>query len=195
MGCGGGLTRFIRALAALSLLSGPLSAQETAPATPETVVSAPILILDRDRLFAESAFGRAVLDRERAALSALEQENSRIQAQLVAEEQDLTEKRQTLPPEEFTALASAFDAKVERIRDEQDAKARDIALARDQDAQDFLGAVVPVLGDLLQDHGAVVILDKSSVILSLTAVDVTDEAIARVDAALPAAPAPAPATP
>ena len=82
---------------------------------------------------------------------------------------------------------------MERIRAEQDAKARDLTRARDEDRQAFFRAVVPVLGDLLVERKAVAILDKSAVILSLTAIDVTDEAIAKVDAALKPGQAPGPA--
>jgi Skp family chaperone for outer membrane proteins len=174
-------------LLALALAGSlPVAGQEVAPP------AAVILTLDQDRLFIESAFGKASLERERVATAALEAENSRIEAELVAEEQDLTTRRSTLPAEEFAALATAFDDKVERIRDAQDAKARDLTRARDNDRQAFLRAAIPVLGELLGESGAVAILDKSTVILSLSAIDVTDEAIAKVDAALgsqvPAAP-------
>lgn len=163
-------------VAGLLVLGAGLAGAEDAPA--------PILTLDQDRLFLESDFGKAVIARERADTQALEQENRRIEAELVAEEQELTTLRATLTPEEFSARAEAFDAKVERIREEQDGKARRLTERRDQDRKAFLEVAVPVLGALLGDRGATVILDKNLVILSLSAVDVTDDAIARVNAAL-----------
>lgn len=178
-----------RRLAVLLVLASPVVAQEERPATGP--VLAPVLTLDQERLFVESAFGRASLERERQALRALEEENKRIEAELIAEEQALTELRQTLAPEEFTARADAFDQKVEQIRDAQDAKSEALTSARDADRQAFLQAAIPVLGELLGDRKAVAILDKSMIILSLSAIDVTDEAIARVDAVL-ATEAPAP---
>jgi Skp family chaperone for outer membrane proteins len=153
---------------------------------------APLLTLDQDRLFLESDFGKATIERERVATSALEQENRRIEAELVAEEQALTDVRATLTPEDFAAKAEAFDAKVERIRSEQDAKARRLTEGRDQDRKAFLEIAVPVLGELLGDKKATAILDKNLVILSLSAVDITDEAIARVNAALAEKPTPKP---
>lgn len=165
-------------------------AQQTAPAA--AVRGMPLLLLDQDRLFRESDFGKASIARERTETAALEQENRRIEAELVAEEQALTEMRATLTPEEFSARAEAFDAKVERIRDEQDAKARRLSERRDADRKAFMEVVVPVLGALLGDRGATAILDKNLVILSLSAVDVTDEAIARVNAALATPKTPAP---
>lgn len=160
------------------------------PVAPD-VSLAPILTLDQDRFFLESDFGRAALERERAATTALEQENKRIEAELVAEEQALTEQRKTLSPEDFAAKADAFDAKVERIRAEQDAKAEALTQARDKDRTAFLQAAVPVLGALLGEKQATAIFDKSQVIVALSAIDITDEAIAKVNTAL-AKPADAP---
>jgi Skp family chaperone for outer membrane proteins len=174
MGAGRTAVRAFALLLGL-LCAGPLVAQDAA-----TV----ILTLDQERLFLESDFGRAAVEREEAAARALEAENKRIEAELVAEEQSLTELRKTLPAEEFAQRATAFDQKVELIRAEQDQKARDLTRNRDTERQEFLRVAVPVLGDLLNDKGAVAIIDKAALILSRSSIDVTDEAIARVNAAL-----------
>jgi Skp family chaperone for outer membrane proteins len=172
---------WLRAVAGGMVLAAQVQAQE--------VQVAPILTLDQDRFSLESDFGRAALERERADTAALEQENKRIEADLVAEEQALTEQRKTLSPEDFAAKADAFDAKVERIRTEQDAKARALTESRDKDRQAFLQAAVPVLGALLGEKQATAIFDKSQVIVALSAIDITDEAIAKVNAALATSPA------
>lgn len=166
-------------LAALAML--PAVAQEAPPQGP---VTPPVLTLDQERLFVESAFGKAALAREAADSKALETENAEIEQALILEEQDLTERRATLPADEFAALAQAFDVKVEQIRSDQDAKARAVTRRRDEDRQRFLQAAVPVLGSLLSEKGAVAILDKNAIILSLSSIDVTGAAIAKVDAAL-----------
>jgi Skp family chaperone for outer membrane proteins len=160
-----------------------LAAQAQAQEAP-----APLLTLDQDRFFLESEFGRAAVERERTQTAALEQENKRIEAELVAEEQALTELRKTLTAQDFSARAAAFDEKVERIRTEQDAKARSLVEQRDRERQEFLRLAAPVLGELLGERKATAILDKELVIVALSAVDVTDEAIAKLDAALAASP-------
>lgn len=167
---------WLRTVAVALLLATGVQAQGTGPAA--------ILTLDQERFFVESDFGRSALERERAATVALEQENKRIEAQLVAEEQALTELRKTLPPAEFAAKADAFDAKVVRIRSEQDAKAQVLSDNRDKDRTEFLKVAVPVLGALLGEKQAVAIIDKNQVIVALSAIDITDEAIAKVNAAL-----------
>jgi Skp family chaperone for outer membrane proteins len=208
MGMRGRLRQRARGAALLGLLGAAAMAQDApVPGLPPPaegqpppvtdgrgIVGTMVLTLDQERFFLESAFGKASLDRERVATQALDVENKQIEAALIAEEQDLTTRRETLPAAEFATLATAFDEKVERIRTEQDAKARTLTRARDEDRQAFLRAAVPVLGELMGEKGAVAILEKSNVILSLTAIDVTEEAIARVDAVLPLD-APPPANP
>ncbi|NJS38597.1 MAG: hypothetical protein HC783_05805 [Rhodobacteraceae bacterium] len=114
----------------------------------------------REALVKELDALKASLDRERAVTQALDAENKEIEAALITEEQDLTTRRATLPADEFAALATAFDVKVERIRAEQDAKFRNLSQGREEDRKAFLRAIVPVLGDLMGEKRAVVILEN-----------------------------------
>ncbi len=169
----------LRGLLVALALAGPLAAQD-APA----VLQAPILMLDRDRLFAETLYGRAVEAQFQAESETLIAENLRLEQALEEEERALTDQRPTLPAAEFQTLAAAFDKKAEDIRSAQDAKSRAITSKREQDQQRFLQAAIPVLGELMRDSGAVAIFDQKTVILSLRGVDITDAAIARIDAVL-----------
>jgi len=164
---------------------------------PAPDLSGKVLVLDQDRLFQLSRFGQASIARSNETARQLEAENARILAGLIAEEQSLTTQRTTLPSEEFSQLAEAFDAKAERIRREQDAKLSALVAARDADRAAFLGTVGPVLVALLRETGASAIIDASAVVLFSPDFDITDEAILRVDRELSALPAPPadPATP
>ena len=170
---------------ALWPLAGPTGAQQSQPPTAEIVVPrAPILTLDRDRLLSETRFGQAVEAQFERDSQVLIAENLRLEQALETEERELTDQRATLPAEEFRALAEEFDTKTEAIRAAQDAKSRAITSRRDAERQRFLQAAIPVLADLMRESGAVAIFDKEMVILSLRGVDITDEAIARIDEVL-----------
>ena len=171
------------ALAGLLLLWGMSAmAQQVQPGT--SVPQAPILTLDRERLLSETRFGKAVEAQFQQDSERLIAENLRLEQALEAEERALTDQRPTLPSEEFRTLAEEFDTKTEAIRAAQDAKSRAITSRRDAERQRFLQAAIPVLADLMRESGAVAIFDKEMVILSLRGVDITDEAIARIDAVL-----------
>ncbi|MCV2870077.1 OmpH family outer membrane protein [Defluviimonas sp. WL0002] len=175
-------------LVALSLAVAavlPVAAQEASVTTGPRPVMTSILVLDQERLFEGSLWGKRVVSEIEADSSALAAENRQIESDLETEEQALTEQRKTLPGEEFRALADAFDAKVIEIRRNQDAKARDLARLRDVERQAFLATAVPVLRGLLSETpGALVILDRRSVLIAADVIDITDEAIARIDTAL-----------
>jgi Skp family chaperone for outer membrane proteins len=143
-----------------------------------------VLTVDPERMFADSRFGKASVARLEAAQQDLLSENKKLEAALEAEEKDLTDRRPGLPAAEFRKLADAFNAKAEQIRNARLAKSRSLTGLRDEDRQKFLNAVIPILGDLMGEMGALVILDKKTVFLSFERVDVTDRAIARIDTVL-----------
>ncbi|PIE10485.1 MAG: hypothetical protein CSA72_08225 [Rhodobacterales bacterium] len=174
-------------LAVLIGLGAPLGAQD-APARQPTVgpLVAPsgVLIIDSERMFSESAFGRRVAETLRRQTEDLAAENRRIEADLTEEERSLTERRPGMDVDQFRTEAEAFDAKVQEIRIAQDAKERALQQASNAERDSFLRQVQPVLGGLMSERGATVILDRRAVFLGTTAADITDLAIAAIDAAI-----------
>lgn len=173
--------RWLALLLALLLGGGTANAQS---GTEAPSFSSPILTIDQERLFADSMFGKAALERLKAGEEALLAENLRIEGGLEAEERDLTERRTTLPATEFRALADAFDVKVEGVRAAQRAKSTDLTTSFEADRRRFIEVALPTIGQLMQELGAVVVMDKQTVVVSLKQVDVTDVVIARLDAAI-----------
>lgn len=152
--------------------------------SPQAPLQSPILIIDSERLYKESAYGDQVareLERRGAALAA---ENRELEAALRAEEQELTDKRPGMAPAEFRELADAFDRKVQNTRRTQEAKGRALAQRLDAERLNFLNAAAPILELLMREAGAEVILEQRSVFLSATAIDITQTAIARINAAI-----------
>ena len=72
-------------------------------------LSSPILTLDQERLFEGSGVSARVSSEVERLTQELADENRRIEAELVAEELELTEKRAELDPETFREMADAFD--------------------------------------------------------------------------------------
>lgn len=141
----------------------------------------PVLTIDQDRLFSETRLGAetsADLERQAQELAA---ENTEIENTLIAEESALTERRATLPPEEFRALADAFDERVQRLRAEQDEKARQLNRRRDEARAEFFNDIAVILSEIVREKGALVVIDRRDVFLSADRIDITDEAIARIN--------------
>jgi Skp family chaperone for outer membrane proteins len=175
---------------AVAGLSAPAaSAQE------RLVVPSPVLTIDQDVLFERSAYGARVLAEIAEDSAALAAENRTLETELADEERRLTELRPTTDPEAFQKMAAEFDARVVEVRREQDQKGRDLTRRPDEARQEFFRAAVPVLAELVRERGAVAILDNRAVILSADAIDITADAIRRLDETIgdgTAAPAPQP---
>ena len=157
-------------------VAGAQEAQSTIPSS--------VLTLDRDVLFQGSVYGQSLLSELEQESAALAAENRKIEAELVAEEGELTALRETLEPEEFRERAMAFDEKVVGLRNNQDEKTRQLLAKRDNLQQTFYQQVLPILGQITRELGAVAILDKRVVFLSAGQIDITQEAIERIDAQL-----------
>lgn len=143
----------------------------------------PIMTIDQDALFLRSAWGRRVQAEIEARSHALATENDKLATGFSQEEQQLTELRKTLPVEEFRARADEFDKRVVEVRRERDAKARELQLDAEAARDAFLQAVLPILAKLMQERGAVVVLDQRMLFVSADLIDVTQDLIDLVDQA------------
>jgi Skp family chaperone for outer membrane proteins len=187
---------------ALAVPALPLAAQDTAPALSQGVPQTPFVTLDDARLFGDSAWGQALLARLEAEQDVLAAENREIEAGLAIRERDLTERRPTLPTAEFRALADAFNAEVETYRMAQRAKEQAIYQRHEAARLRFRDVANQVLAEVMAERGALAILDEDAIVLGFREIDITADAVARMDAlvgdgsTLPepgdAAPAPAP---
>ena len=168
------------ALAFLLACAVPLGAQGVV----RLPVESPVLTIDSDRLFEDSQFGQQIIAEIEARGAALSAENRSIEEELATEERELTELRPTIEPSEFRIMADAFDAKVEDIRRNQDAKSRQLNASLEEGRTAFLNEAAPVLEQLMREAGAAVVLELRSVFISSNAVDITRTAIDRLDIAL-----------
>lgn len=182
------------ALAALGGLAGAptgVSAQEAAvtqqpsTGTPQrSNLRSPVLLVDVDTLYAQTAFGKALAAQIQTREQALAAENRQIEAALAAEELDLTRSRADLSVADFTMLADAFDERVTTTRRTQLGKERALKrLDEEYRRRVFPEEIQPILASLMVEFGAAVILRESAVFMSFDAVNITSRAQVRLDAA------------
>ena len=200
-------------LALALLIAGPVAAQEAPPlpvteapvdegaapdgppaATPDRepivvpglVQGQPgaVVTVDQDRLFSGSAWGRRIQAEFEQAGTELAAENDRLAKQLSDEEAALTEARATLDPAEFRSRAEAFDARATEIRRERAQAVQDLNASGDAEQNAFFQAIVPLIGRVMLERGAVVVLDRRSVLMSADGIDITGDLITQIDAEL-----------
>lgn len=144
-------------------------------------VPSAILVIDQDRLFTETQLGSRAREELEARAELLNNENKSIEAELVAREKELTELRSTMGAQQFRELADEFDERVERIRFEQDEKARELNRAGELARQNFFQQVAGVVSQIVEEKGAVVVFERRNLIYVDGRIDITDEAIERVN--------------
>ena len=164
------------------------------------VVQSEVLVIDIERFFQGSLLGQRMIEEYQTARDELIAHNREIEAELRAEEQALTERRAKMTPSAFRDLADGFDAKVRSIRQENELAARDLEGSRERAPLTLMRMAEPVLVELMRDAGGTIILDQRQVLLRAEVVDITDLAIARVNATIgdgapPETPAPDQPTP
>lgn len=142
----------------------------------------PILTIDRDRLFAGSAWGRRIQAGLTQQGSDLSQENERLVQKFSEEEEELTRLRDTLPAEEFRIRADEFDRRVVEVRRQRDLALQNLQQLSQKQRDTFYEAVMPVIAKLMLERQAAIVLDERVVLIQAQSVDVTDELIARIDA-------------
>jgi Skp family chaperone for outer membrane proteins len=173
------------ALLALAVMAGPgpgIAQDQPGGDLALGQVRSPVLTIDPERLYAESLFGQRIAAQVQADAAALDIENQRIEQALIEEERSLTLRRPTMEIDVFRAEAEDFDTRVQEIRRAQDAKERSLQQAMGQGQATFLEVATPILAEIMLGAGAAVILDRRSVFLGVGAVDITDQAIAAVNA-------------
>jgi Skp family chaperone for outer membrane proteins len=172
-----------RALYSLCLVVGLLGST-SALAQDLAIPSNPILVVDSEGLFLNSAFGKRVARDIEARGTELSTQNRQIETELATAEQDLTDRRASMSPEEFQPLADAFDTRVQETRQAQAAKSRALNAQLDSEREAFLNAAGPILQKLMLEAGASVVLDRRTVFISNNGADITAAAIARLNESL-----------
>lgn len=159
------------------------------------LVAAPLLTVDQDRLFTESAWGKRALLAFEENGRRIAEDNERLAEQLSAEEALLTRQRAGMEPGAFRQRAEAFDTRATTVRRERAQAVQELNAGLDADRTAFYQAALPVMGALMQQRGAVAVLDRRTVFVSLDAIDITSDLISRLDATLGEGPAPTQAPP
>ena len=150
-------------------------------AQPVIAQSSGILVVDLERAYQISKFGKALRDTFNIENKSFNQENSIILNDLKEEEIQLTEDRAILSPEDFSVAAKAFDKKVQKIRkirlDQIKVVEENFKLLKPF----FFRRMDQFFDVIMKEFDATAILEKKSVVRSNKAIDITDLLVERVD--------------
>lgn len=164
-----------RAILVWCLLALPAAAQDRAPQ---------VLIIDSDRVFFETLYGRRIASDLASSAAEMQAENDRIVATLTEEERSLTLRRPGMTPDEFREAADAFDAKVQEVRRTRDAKNIELQTANAEERAIFEERVQGIIANIMLERSATIVMEQRNVVMSVRTANITDDVIVRVDAEL-----------
>lgn len=136
-----------------------------------------LFTVDLEKLLKLSNPGKTIITANNMARKALQNENEKLETELLSEEKELSELRKTLSIDEFRVKALDFDKRVTIIRREQAEKEKTLIEKVRKEESKFLKQIYPLLYDLLSDKGGSVLIDQRNVILWENSVDITNDAI------------------
>ena len=183
------------ALAAFAL--GTASALPTAAFAQAAAAQTSIIVVDMDRVGAESAAGKSGQTQLKSKLDSLQARGKTLADQLRSEEETLLKARQanTMAPDAFQAKVKELQTKQNSARTELGNRENELQRSQAFVRQQIFNAVGPIVQAVMRERGASIVLAREAALAVSPTLDVTAEVIRRLDAALPRVNATAPAAP
>ena len=173
--------------AALTIIvAAPLTFATTAYAQGTTVI-----VIDRAQILTQSKAGQDVRTKIQGIESSMQAELQPTATQLQTEGSAIEAKTANMTPEAMRADAALktevenYARKANDFNRRRQIAAQELQLTERKAFIDLNNALVPVLRDVVAENSANVILDRSSVVFSDEATDVTASVITKLDAATP----------
>lgn len=173
---------------ALTGVSVPVRAQQNGDGEsgrPAEARLTDVLVIDFQAVVRESMAAASVQDQVAGLREAYQAEFGQIEEDLRAIEQELTEARDELPEAEFLERRRQFERRIT----EAQRRAQERRAVLDRALDDAMGqvrsALIDVVAEIAGDRGARIVLNKAQTVLSDRSLDITGQALTRLNERLP----------
>jgi Skp family chaperone for outer membrane proteins len=181
------IARTILVAGLLFLGAAVLDTASAAPPPPGGAPTARILMLDMRRIMGLSKVGQDIQRQVEVLKQQATRELNGEGAALKSEETQLQQQAAILAPDvkarrirDFQAKATAFQQKIQR----RGGLIQGGVMKAQQKIEQALG---PILQGIMKERGATILLDRSSILLAPTSIDITQLVIQRLDMKMPTA--------
>ena len=169
---------YIAALLILALLTFNASANENYPNTS-------IAIVDLNLILSDSKAAKDATKQFETIQKNTEEEIIESDKTMLEERNKLIEQQSVIAPEAFELKATDYEKKLQNYQVEKQNKLRNLEGVLQKARNEILENVKPILDELSKEFGVTVILEKNSVLLSATNMDLTDNVIKKLNKELP----------
>ena len=167
-------------LVSVALLTAPVSAQTVAKIEPVSIA-----VIDFKRVLHQSKAAAAVREQIDAQRKAYQQEFDELERTMRQEEQKLQQQRAILAQDAFQARAADFQKRVDSAQRDVQVKRRALNAAFDQAMNEISKVLISIVADIAKEGDVGAVLDNNNIILADKKLDISDAALARLDAKQP----------
>lgn len=179
------LAGFVLLAAVASLGPAPVRAQDGEAAAVEQQAPAFIGIIDVQRILSEAAAARSVREQVEGFRSTYLAELTSEEDRLREEEQELGRQRAILSAEALAERERAFRTRVAEVQQRAQTISRQLENSFGRAMNRVRQAMLPIFADLTRERGINIIVAKSQILFAVRSLEITDEVLLRLDAALP----------
>lgn len=154
-----------------------------------------ILIVDLERVSADSAAGKNGQSQLQAKAQSVQARVKTLSDQIGAEYQALDKARASMAQEAFQAKVKDLETRRGNAENEVRGRQQDLAQSADYVRRQILDAVNPIITAIMRERGAQMVLVQDATMAYVPSVDVTDEVIKRLNVSLPTVSITAPTVP
>ena len=144
-----------------------------------------IAIVDLNLILSESKAAKAATNDFEKIQKDTESEIVESDKLMLEERNKLIEQQSVIAPEAFEVKAQDYEKKLQNYQAEKQNKLRKLEGVLQKARNEILENVKPILEELSKELGVTVILEKNSVLLSATNMDITDQVIKKLNKELP----------
>lgn len=163
---------------------------QTPPGTP--LPPAVIAVVNTQRILAQAKAAVAIRTQIEQMRTQAQTQITRNEEGLRAEEQELARQRSVLAPQAFQDRERAFRGRVGQMQEQVQTLQRDLENAYNNAMVEVRQAMGPIFVEATRARGVNLILDNNQVVFGERSLEITDEIIQRLDAALPSVRVPTP---
>lgn len=166
------------AILILTLSASSIFANENYPNTS-------IAIVDLNLILTDSKAAKNATKQFEEIQKNIEDEIIASDKKMLEERNKLIEQQSVIAPEAFELKATDYEKKLQNYQVEKQNKLRNLEGVLQKARNEILENVKPILEELSKEFGVTVILEKNSVLLSATNMDLTDNVIKKLNKELP----------
>lgn len=170
------------AFALATLAAGSAAAQAQAPANPGPMIPG-VCVFHNDRLLAQSTAGQSVRTGMERLVNEVQGELAPYVANLQNEAQRLQQGGQAADPD--GSAANAFRQRAQEAQQLEQMRQQELQYTQQMQIRSIAQAADPLLVAVYQERGCGLLLDRSSVYIYNTGMDITETVIQRLNTALP----------